>query len=214
MSTAQSSIFSSILARPSSDIALVCSCLQTPTTISITNTQTATSTTTITPIFNGQVTITPPIVTLQTTETDTITVIVTTITATTTTTEEITATATQTVVPYACSNPWTCSGDRLLVGCSSSSYCYCVQFEGSSTEGFCSTASVYTISECQVSADCPTDQVCITNTCAGNICVPYEATCANTASQVATRRRFRRVAAHRSVWSEVFGRYMDIYTNP
>ncbi|THZ79212.1 hypothetical protein D6C85_00619 [Aureobasidium pullulans] len=75
MSTAQSSIFSSILARPSSDIALVCSCLQTPATISITNTQTATSTTTITPIFNGQVTITPPIVTLQTTETDTITVI-------------------------------------------------------------------------------------------------------------------------------------------
>ncbi|CAD0085290.1 unnamed protein product [Aureobasidium vineae] len=90
----EASIFSSIMARPSSDIAQVCSCLQTPMTTTITNTQTASSTTTITPIISGNYTITPPIMTLQITETNTETISVTTVIATTTSTEVVTATAT------------------------------------------------------------------------------------------------------------------------
>ncbi|KEQ90944.1 hypothetical protein AUEXF2481DRAFT_9065 [Aureobasidium subglaciale EXF-2481] len=94
--TVQASMFTSILNRPSSDVANVCSCLQTPTITTVTNTQTALSTTTITPIVSGNYTITPPIATVQTTETITDIISVTTITATTTSTEVVTATATQT----------------------------------------------------------------------------------------------------------------------
>jgi hypothetical protein len=86
-----SSIFSSILGRPSSDVAQVCSYLLIPMTTTITNVQTASSTTTITPIVSGNYTITPPIVTLQITETHTEIIDVTSITATTTMTEVATA---------------------------------------------------------------------------------------------------------------------------
>ncbi|KAH0024831.1 hypothetical protein KCU78_g4922, partial [Aureobasidium melanogenum] len=84
------SIFTSILSRPASDIALVCSCLQTPVTDSVTSTVTILSTTTSTPIISANMTFTPPTMTLQTTETNTETIDVTTTTATTTTTEVVT----------------------------------------------------------------------------------------------------------------------------
>lgn len=84
------SIFTSILSRPASDVARVCSCLQNPVTDSVTNTVTIFSTTTSTPIVSANTTITPPVVTLQTTETDTETVGVTTTTGTTTSTEVVT----------------------------------------------------------------------------------------------------------------------------
>ncbi|KAI5195563.1 hypothetical protein E4T39_08158 [Aureobasidium subglaciale] len=74
----QASVFASILARPSADVAFVCSCLQSAATISITNTQTVLSTTIVTPIVSDNITVTPPVITLQTTETATITEIVTT----------------------------------------------------------------------------------------------------------------------------------------
>ncbi|CAD0088350.1 unnamed protein product [Aureobasidium mustum] len=84
LSAAQSSIFSSILARPSSDLAFLCSCLQIPTTTSITVTQTASIQTVVTPMVSNNVTVTPPVVTLKTTETATITESITTIDATVT----------------------------------------------------------------------------------------------------------------------------------
>ncbi|KAG9514510.1 hypothetical protein KCV07_g8055, partial [Aureobasidium melanogenum] len=87
------SVFTSILSRPASDIGLVCSCLQTPVTDSVTSTVTVLSTTTSTPIVSANIILTPPVMTLQTTETNTETIDVTTITATTTSTEVITATA-------------------------------------------------------------------------------------------------------------------------
>ncbi|KAH0046121.1 hypothetical protein KCU78_g164, partial [Aureobasidium melanogenum] len=87
------SIFTSILSRPASDIGLVCSCLQTPVTDSVTSTVTVLSTTTSTPIVSANITLTPPVMTLQTTETNTETIDVTTITATKTSTEVVTATA-------------------------------------------------------------------------------------------------------------------------
>ncbi|KAH0375643.1 hypothetical protein KCU92_g10097, partial [Aureobasidium melanogenum] len=93
MPTVRASVFSSILTRPSSDVALVCSCLQTPTITSITVTQTASIQTIVTPIVKNNVTITPAVLTLQTTKTATTTVTETITTATTTL--EVTATATQ-----------------------------------------------------------------------------------------------------------------------
>jgi hypothetical protein len=69
--TAEASIFSSILSRPSSDVEFVCSCLQTPTTTQITVTQTALSTTIITPVVSNNVTIVP-VTTVRSTETATI----------------------------------------------------------------------------------------------------------------------------------------------
>lgn len=84
------SIFTSILSRPASDIGLVCSCLQTPVTDSVTSTVTVLSTTTSTPIVSANITLTPPVMTLQTTETNTETIDATTTTATTTSTEVVT----------------------------------------------------------------------------------------------------------------------------
>lgn len=93
---AAASIFTSILSRPASDIALVCSCLQTPVTDLVTGTVTLLSTKTTIPVTSANITFTSPIATLQTIETNTEIIDVTTTTGTTTSTEVVTTTATQT----------------------------------------------------------------------------------------------------------------------
>ncbi|KAI4857912.1 hypothetical protein E4T45_00582 [Aureobasidium sp. EXF-8846] len=100
--TAQASIFSSILSRPSSDVEFVCSCLQTPTTASVTVTQTALSTTVVTLVVSNNVTITPPVVTIQSTYTATITIPETTITGITTTTTTTTFSTVETSTVPVC----------------------------------------------------------------------------------------------------------------
>jgi hypothetical protein len=47
------------------------------------------------------------------------------------------------------------------------------------------------------------------------MCIPAkDAACVNPGGQAGARRRFRRIAAHRSVWNPLVGGYVDIYTNP
>jgi hypothetical protein len=100
----QASVFSSILARPSPDVAFVCSCLQPVPTILTTNVQTVLSTSTVTPVVSNNVTIVPSAVTLQTTETATITEMITTIDNTVTQTYDVTTTTTVVPVPSSCNN--------------------------------------------------------------------------------------------------------------
>ena len=212
--SAQASIFSSVMSRPASDIALVCSCLQTPATTSVTSTEAVLTTTPATPIASANNTITPPVVTVQTTETAFVTeVISVTDYTSTTTTETSMATAT---VPATCMNFFSCRGGGAAnPSCASISGadCICVEVAGTG-QGLCTTGERYD-RRCSTSSDCQSGDVCTLNTCLGNVCLPAsDAACVNPGGPTAARRRFRRVAAHRSVWNPVFGRYMDIYTNP
>ncbi|KAH0038681.1 hypothetical protein KCU78_g1444, partial [Aureobasidium melanogenum] len=103
----QASVFSSILARPSPDVAFVCSCLQPVPTISITDVQTVFSTSTVTPVVSNNVTIVPSAITLQTTETATITETITTIDTTVTQTHDVITTTTMqppAPAPPSCNN--------------------------------------------------------------------------------------------------------------
>ncbi|KAG9565831.1 hypothetical protein KCU71_g3916, partial [Aureobasidium melanogenum] len=103
----QASVFSSILARPSPDVAFVCSCLQPVPTISITDVQTVFSTSTVTPVVSNNVTIVPSAITLQTTETATITETITTIDTTVTQSHDVITTTTvqpPAPAPSSCNN--------------------------------------------------------------------------------------------------------------
>ena len=212
MPSVQASIFSSVLSRPASDIALVCSCLQTPATVSTTSTETVLSTIVVTPVASVNKTITPPVITVQVTETAFVTDVVS-ITYLTSTTTTATATATTTATAATCSEFFNCDNfNPLSFSCSSNGGCACVQIAGT-TQGFCSSGEQ--TSNCQTSSDCPQGYVCGINTCLGSVCLQYDdASCPNPAGQAAARRRFRRVAAHRSVWNPVFDRYTDLYTDP
>jgi hypothetical protein len=170
-------------------------------------TQTAYSTSTVTPIVSNNATITPPIVTVETTETATTTT--TEITFTSTSTVEATETATQTV-SIVCNDPFICTvGNVGGSGCSNGN-CFCFQVNNSPSQGICSTATSSS-GMCEVNADCGDGNICLTNTCIGNACVPYEQACENTNGPAATRRRFRRGPGHRSVWNVLSGQYVDVY---
>jgi hypothetical protein len=206
---AQASVFSSIMSRPASDIAFVCSCLQTPATTSVTSTETILSTTVATPITRANNTITPPVVTVQTTETATVTeVISVTDTTSTTTTETSIATATAT---SSCSNYFNCNKARSGTydyNCGDSN-CLCAQV-AEPGQGVCVTGNV-TNGDCSASSDCPSGNVCVINTCLGGVCVPAnDSACPNPGGQAGARRRFRRAAAYKSEWNPLFGRYMDM----
>jgi hypothetical protein len=208
---AQASVFSSIMSRPASDIALVCSCLQTPATASVTSTETILSTTVATPFANANNTITPSVVTIQTTETATITEVISVTDLTSTTiTETSIATATAT---SSCSNYFNCnraeSGGTDAYTCGNSN-CLCAQV-AEPGQGVCTTGSVIN-GDCSASVDCPSGNVCIINTCRrGGTCVPAsDAACPNPGGQAGARRRFRRAAAYKSEWNELFGRSMDM----
>ncbi|THW55248.1 hypothetical protein D6D20_09620 [Aureobasidium pullulans] len=212
----QASIFSSIMSRPASDIALVCSCLQTPATTSVTSTETVLTTTIATPIASANNTITPPVVTVQTTETAFVTEVISVTDYTSTTTTE-TSMATATVAP-SCTNLFNCRVEQSIdVQCSSapgqSSLCTC--FEVAKTgQGFCSSA-VESLGQCETQSDCGSGDICVVNTCQGSVCLPgSDAACVNPGGLTAARRRFRRTAAHRSIWNPLLSRYIDIYTDP
>jgi hypothetical protein len=207
----QASVFSSIMSRPASDIALVCSCLQTPATISVTSTETILSTTVAIPVTRANNTITPPVVTVQTTETAIVTEVssVTDLTSTTTTETSIaTATATS-----SCSNYFNCnratSGGTESFTCGNSN-CLCAQV-AEPGQGVCTTGNVIN-GDCSASSDCPSGNVCIINTCyRGGACVPAsDSACPNPGGQAGARRRFRRAAAYKSEWTSLFGRSMDM----
>ncbi|KAH0284114.1 hypothetical protein M436DRAFT_61173 [Aureobasidium namibiae CBS 147.97] len=207
--SAQASIFSSIMSRRASDIALVCSCLQTPATTSVTSTETVLSTTVATPVVSANNTITPPPVTIQVTETAFITEVVSVTDLTSTTTTQ-TATATATA-PATCQNFFTCS-EGVDASCdpNSGGYCLCTEIAGTG-QGFCTSFSTYTVG-CTTSSDCGENMLCALNTCIGNVCIPnVDAICANPGGQAEARRRFRRGATRRSVWNAPLGKPVDMY---
>lgn len=163
--TPESSIFSSILARPASDVAFACSCLQTPTTTSITVTQTATSQTIITPIVSNNITITPPVVTLQTTEVAIITEYITTTDATLTLGEFVTTTITPQADPTQSSS---CYGlDEFDICGSGGCHCY------TSAAGplVCAQDSDCQYGSCSTDADCGPSMICAVGTGCGSTCL-------------------------------------------
>jgi Cys-rich repeat protein len=155
----QASIFSSILSRPATDIALVCSCLQTPATVSSRSTETVLSTISVTPLVNATNYFTPPVVTVETTEITTTTSISTISSETTTT---VTAAATLIVGPYPqCDPTQAYGGARGQGGCSSNCFCNADLDQVNAYCGSrCGDGGCYV--PCTSDADCPSGEFCDT----------------------------------------------------
>ncbi|KAK6002827.1 hypothetical protein QM012_001577 [Aureobasidium pullulans] len=154
----QASIFSSILSRPATDIALVCSCLQTPTTASSSSTETVLSTASVTPIVEATNYFTPPVVTIETTEVTTTTSISTISSETTST---ATAVATLIIPPYPqCDPAHAYGGAGGQGGCSSNCYC---NADVDQVHAYCgSDCGADNCASCTTDADCPAGEFCDT----------------------------------------------------